>query len=281
VHFPGRDPVADEAEALAETLSAIFEIATAELGLRLPLHGICAAVAGAGRVEERKALAGALLRRGVARTVRVVSDLEAALHDAFGRGPGIVLLAGTGSVGVGRDRRGRFHRVGGWGELLGDEGSGYEIGLRGLRAAIRGEEGRAPATRLGPPLMRAVGVNRFEELIGWSRGVRKAEVAGLAPIVLETAEDGDEVAAAVVGQAVEGLLAHVAALSRTFSTESGERGVGVALGGGLLDPGAPMRDRVAAGVRSRGLEVESRFVDGARGALGLAMELLGDQDSFS
>lgn len=275
-HLPGGAPVEEEAEALAGALASRFAETVRELKAPLPLGAVCVAVAGAGRAEERDALQSALVRRGVAGKVRVTSDVEAALHDAFGQGPGIVLLAGTGSVAVGRDERGGVHRVGGWGALLGDEGSGYAIGLQGLRAALRGEEGRGPATRLGASLLRAAGVDRLDELIGWSRGVRKEGIAAFAPVVLHAAEEGDEVAGEVVDQAVEALLAHITALSFAISTAppATPSGLTVALGGGLLDPGAPLRARVAGVVGDRGLHIEARSVDGARGALGLALELL-------
>jgi N-acetylglucosamine kinase-like BadF-type ATPase len=126
---------------------------------------------------ERRALARRLRR--FAPRVLVISDVEAAYLAALGAVPGVLLLAGTGSIALGRDRRGRFARAGGLGPLLGDDGSAFSIGRAWLRAA-------APAARA-------------RRIVTAPDAV--ARVAALAPGVLRRARRGDRTARRVVGRA--------------------------------------------------------------------------------
>src|SRR5881628_2177520 len=79
---------------------------------------------------------------GLARRVRVLADAEVALSAAFGRGPGVLVNAGTGSIAYARDPHGGLHRAGGYGWQLGDEGGGYWLGRRALEAAAWAQDGR-------------------------------------------------------------------------------------------------------------------------------------------
>jgi glucosamine kinase len=273
-------------EALALLVRSEAAALAGETGGPLPLDALCAGLAGAGRSEEARQLEDRLLDSGIARRVRVVPDAEVALLDAFPAGPGILLAAGTGSIAVARDAAGRIHRAGGWGRLLGDEGSGYALGLEGLRAAIRGQEGRGPSTRLTAALFEAIGVPDPEGALAWVRGASKAEIAALAPKVAAlgaAVEAGpDPVARELAERAVRALVAHAEALAVPGPDSGGpDRGPAgppsprprVALAGGLVDPGGPLRRSVAAALDAAGFEVDSGPVDGARGAVRCAVGL--------
>ncbi|HEY8530717.1 MAG TPA: BadF/BadG/BcrA/BcrD ATPase family protein, partial [Limnochorda sp.] len=146
--------------------------------------------------------------------VMVVHDGVAALLAGTLGEPGVLLLAGTGSLALALGPDGREIRAGGWGYLLGDEGSGYWIGREAIRAALRAEDGRGPATSLTRRLCRAAGVERVSDLVGpvhrgeWSR----ARIAGLAKDVLEAAVQGDEVARAIIDSAARELALLVRAV---------------------------------------------------------------------
>lgn len=261
----GRDrDVADE------LLGRMREL-VAEVGGRFPLEAVCAGLAGAGSEEARTLLAVRLQEWGVARRARVLTDAEVAFADAFGEGAGILLIAGTGSVAMARGAEGSdLERVGGWGALLGDEGSGYRIGLEGLQAAIRAAEGRGPETGLTEALFRESGASTVHDLLGWSRNTGKSGIASLAPVVSEVAGEGDEAASAVVDRAVEALVDHVRTLARRIERAPPPQ---VALVGGLIEEGGSLRPRLLRRLELSGFHVLRRPVDPARGAVRIALTL--------
>lgn len=239
-------------------------------GAAAPAAALCCALAGAGRPAERRALENTLRKAGVARRVRVVTDAEAALEDAFGGGPGLLLIAGTGSIAWGRAADGRTARAGGWGALLGDEGSGYALGLEALRAVARAHDGRGPDTQLLEPVLRAAGAADPESLIHWAATAAKAEIAALAPLVAAVAASPDAVAAGILDQAAHDLARHIAALHRRLGPWPAP--APVALAGGLLAPGRPLRQPVLRALEALQLPLAilDRPVDAARGAATLA-----------
>ena len=177
---------------------------------------------------ERRALARRLRR--FAPRVIVISDVEAAYLGALGAAPGVLLLAGTGSIALGRDRRGRVTREGGLGPLLGDDGSAFSIG----RAWLRGGLVR-PA--------RARGLATAPDAV--------ARIAALAPGVLRRARRGEPTARRVVGEAQEALAALAAGAARALGLRPP---VTVSWAGGLL-ANAAFRAGVWRRLRRRGLRV--------------------------
>ena len=204
---------------------------------------------------------GCLDGAALAERVHVGTDVQAAFHDAFGEGPGILLMAGTGSIAWGRAEDGRVARVGGWGWLLGDEGSGYAMGLEAMRRVARSADRRAPATQLTMRLLARLGLGSPEELIAWCGTASPGAVAALVPDIHAAAVDGDAVAAELLEQALE---AHVLTLLGTLGPW--RRSPTVALGGGLLATGGPLHDKLIGLLRVHYLPQLERYVDSARGA---------------
>jgi len=137
------------------------------------------------------------------RHVTVVSDAEIALAGALELRPGICVNAGTGAFGIGKDDQGRIAFTNGWGPLLGDEGSGYWIGLRGLIAALRNHDLRGRQTTLLENLMSALGVSSPIEaaLLVYEQTDQRKLLSSLCQIVLECAGEGDAVALEIVREA--------------------------------------------------------------------------------
>ena len=254
------------ARLLASQLRALAE----ETGTPLPLEGFCAGLAGAGRRDWAREAEARIREERVARRVAVVSDAEAALDDAFPVGgsvaTGILLVAGTGSIALTRDADGEVHRVGGWGALLGDEGSGYWLGLQGLRAAVRALEGRGPGSQLASILPAAVGADDAEGVFRWLTAAEKGAVAALAPRIIASA---DPVARELVMGAVAALRSHVTALLDQVEPSP----TTVALHGGLVAPGGPLRRPLEGTARELGLDLHPQEVDAARGAARRARSL--------
>jgi N-acetylglucosamine kinase-like BadF-type ATPase len=239
-------------------------------GAPLPVARLVAGLAGAGRPAAREAVRSVLLDAGVAEDVEVLSDAEVAFHDAFGPGPGILLLSGTGSMALGRSADGRTARSGGWGDPLGDEGGGWSIGMAGLRAVTRAADGRGPDTRLGTLLLAALGLDAPADLIRWTAGATKRQVAALAPLVLQAADAGDALADELAGTGARELAHVVEAVRR--SLEPWADTPAVALVGGLIAGAeAPLRRRLERALAELPVRLDPREVIPARGAASLAL----------
>ena len=176
----------------------------------------CLALAGAGRPEDQEGVRDAAERSGLQGILVVTSDAEAALEGAHGGKPGIVLIAGTGSIVFGRDQDGRTVRAGGWGYLLDDAGSGHDIGKRALIACLRASDGRGARTALAGPVLRALTLDSWEGLVRrtYEEGLGQEEIAALAPLVFRTARDGDDVSRQIIQAAGRELGLLVLALLR-------------------------------------------------------------------
>lgn len=230
------------------------------------IERVCFALTGVGREADRAAVEGALRDRGVpARSWLVVTDAEAALEDAFADLPGIVLIAGTGSVAWARRPDGSLTRAGGWGPILGDEGSGWAIGIAALRATVRTADGREPASPLASAILDATGLSDAMQLVHWADSATRASIAALAPIVLGLAHL-DPTADSIIDDAARELARLVPPLRRGMAGP-----VDVALAGGLLAAGGPLRERLVAALGAMdGVRILDRTVDGARGAAAIA-----------
>lgn len=226
-------------ERAAAVVAGVVRDALESAGFAGPVQGLWAGLEGTGRETARTGVVHALGALELARTIGVGTDVEAAFDDAFANRAGILLVSDTGSVALGRSERGRIARVGGWGSLLGDEGSGYAVGLEGLRRVLRTIDGRGPETRLRVAVMSALGLADASELVVWAHDATKGDIAGLVPVVGESAAAGDAVAGEILVSAVEELEGHVVTLLQTLGPWHARPRV--ALAGGLLDPGGPLR----------------------------------------
>jgi N-acetylglucosamine kinase-like BadF-type ATPase len=226
--------------------------------------------AGVGRDEEQGQLRDALRLEALAERVVVTTDLAIALRDAFEGGPGIVLLAGTGSVAVARLADGSVRRQGGHGWQMGDEGSGYAIARAGLVAAGRAHDGREPPTLLLERLIDATRSHSFDDMVRWSVSAGTGEVAGLAPAVLTAAEEGDPTARGIVEGAGRDLARHAERLVEHFE---GRGKIQVAFGGGLLDHTLYRQAVLDALEPVKRVTPSADRLDPVRGALAMAAEV--------
>lgn len=167
------------------------------------LAAVCAGMAGAGRSDDQDAIIAHLrrllknqLQDQPATRLCVVHDALIALEAAFEGGSGLIIIAGTGSVVLGRTQDGTLEQAGGWGYLLGDEGSGYALGLAGLRAVADAFDG-GPATSLRTQLAERYGIHSRDLFIRHVYG-QEWPVQNAAPLVLEAATQGDAVAQHII-----------------------------------------------------------------------------------
>jgi N-acetylglucosamine kinase-like BadF-type ATPase len=194
----------------------------------------------------------------------VESDARIALEGAFSGRPGAVVIAGTGSVVLGKTTGGEIVRIGGWGRVLGDEGSGYWIGLEAARAITRHFDGLERAGLLCRSIIERFGWATREAVIV---AVYQQEfpLASIAPLVLDASERGDLLARSILERAAELLAGQVLVAARQVEAR-GE--VGVVFLGGLIDHETPyariLIDRLAsAGAPLRVQDAELSPADGA------------------
>jgi N-acetylglucosamine kinase-like BadF-type ATPase len=155
----------------------------------------------------------------------ILNDVDAAHLGAFGGEAGILILSGTGSMAWARDAQGRSHRVGGWGDVVGDEGSAHWIGHRVLGLVSQSIDGRAPASTLVEALFGTLGLdlaNPSDGVEGWVSGLTHArsQIAGLAPLAMQAAEAGDAGARSIIDAAADELARHVTAIARVVGAEA-------------------------------------------------------------
>jgi glucosamine kinase len=251
-------------------------IENAEKGQERP-RVLCVGVAGVGREPERLALWDALVAHNLAEEVIVQTDLAVAVDDAFGDGPGVLLIAGTGSSAFGRGPTGATARCGGWGPVIGDEGSGCWIGRRALSVVSAAADGREPETALTGAVLTATEASETSDLIRWAAAATPATLATLAPVVMSVADGGDLRANAIVSMAVEELALHVRALARQLFVDE-RASVPVALMGGLLTKGSSFRKRLEHRLKSAvpGAQLRDGDIDPARGAVRGALRHLAE-----
>ncbi len=204
-------------------------------------------LAGVDRPGDRDRLLPHL--NALADVVRLTNDAELALtglDDAVG----VAVIAGTGSIALGRDVTGRTARSGGWGHIIGDEGSGYELGRRALKAAARASDGRGSQTTLLSAIMAEWRLSRPDAMIDrvYPDG-DKGEIARLSALVFAAARDGDVVARRIVRDAATELA--LAALAVGAMLDFPDSKLPIALAGGMLIHEADFRGMLLRRLRRR------------------------------
>jgi glucosamine kinase len=275
---PGSAVRPGQAEHSADVIVAALRdaLASCEMTHVVP-KVLCVGVAGVGREPERQALWQALTSREVAEEVVIHTDISVALDDAFGEGPGVLLVSGTGSVAYGRGPSGQVARCGGWGPVCGDEGSGQWVGRRALSVVTASADGREPETALIGAVLTAAQVNEPQDLIAWAAQATPAQLASLAPVVSSVADAGDLRANAIISLAVEELVVHVRTLARQLFGDE-RAATPVAFTGGMLTKGTTLRKRLEHRLRSAvpGAQIRVGEVNAARGAVRSALRYVGE-----
>lgn len=243
-------------------VTAAVHEACGAAGAGLPVERVWAGLAGAGQAISRAAVLNGFEESGLAREVVIGTDVEVAFASAFPEGPGVLLIAGTGSIAWARTSDGEVLRSGGWGQHLGDEGSGYALGRDGLVLVTRAHDGRVPPTLLSDVLLRACAVKRVDGLVGWMGEATKSEIAALAPLVVAAADEGDAGASELIDRSVRELAELVEPLRSAADR--------MVLWGGLVANDGPVGERVSAAMAARGWTVLDRAVDPPLGAAELA-----------
>lgn len=219
-----------EAERVVTNIAAAVETASKAAGVFQPFDSLWVGLAGIDRPGARDAIEARLSH--LANEVRLTNDAQL-LFGAFADEVGIALIAGTGSIALGQDRFGNSARAGGWGYLIGDEGSGYDLGRRAIRAAAKAADGRGLQTSLLPTLLAHWGLEHPMQIIDEVYRERdKGIIAGCAGLVFDAADAWDPVASRLVQSGAAELASAVGAVEQAL--DFGKSPVAIALAGSLL-----------------------------------------------
>lgn len=265
------------AEAAEENLRTLLARVYAEAGVNR-LDAATVGVASATMPGVAEWILAVLRENGVTRC-EVVGDEVIALDAAFHGGAGILQIAGTGANCIGRAPDGSRESAGGWSSRLGDEGSGYWIGLQAVRSALRAYDRDEPC-RILETVGKLWGTSSLEALVNLGDSTPGPDFAALAPSMLNLAVEGDAVARGVLQQAAEDLAASVLLVRSKLRRKRGVLvEVPVAYTGGVIEKMKPVREAFLAGLKAVAPEmpVAEAPVVALEGAIWRAKILAGKQ----
>ena len=264
----GTDNAARNLAGLITTLARTAGRPVADIG------SVVLGLAGAGDGRERQVMIEAIQARlhgmGLpSLPISIETDGRIALEGAFDGGPGVVAVAGTGSVVMGKTPDGETLSIGGWGRVIGDEGSGYSIGLEALKAVSREIDGRGKAGRLRVSLSSRFGLETRDRIIA-AIYREKFDIPSIAPAVLDAAEAGDDAALGILDRAAGEFAVQVVTAVDLLGLQGG---TGVVMIGGLIDHETIYARMLAAEIKrsSPAVDIRAPLNSPAHGALLLAM----------
>lgn len=232
---------------------------------------LCIGAAGISNRTMEQCVDSAVQRAGIKKHF-LVGDHEICLCGALDGKSGIGVISGTGSICFGRSEDGRLERAGGWGHLIGDEGSGYGLGRDALGYIARYLDGYGERTVLTQLLAQNRGLATRQDIISYVYSNDKSAIASLAPLVEDAALQGDDVALKIIETNARSLCQAVCAVS----TKLGLGKTNVAMLGGLLSHGTVLRKRFIdiLGELDRAKHCIDPIADAATGAVMMAGQRL-------
>lgn len=244
---PATQHTAGLARAAEAIRSATFQ-ALDDAGLMVQaLHAACFALVGADHTTDRQVMASVIASLGLKCPITLEHDATAALAGATGGRPGAIIISDTGAMAYGEDHTGQRARADGYGPIAGDSGSGYDVGRRAIRAALRHQDGRGPATLLTERIMRRFMLNHMTDILNLLHGdpapLGRQDIAAIAPKVIQCAQEGDPVALELVRTAGEDLGTSALSVLRQLSWPAGER-IPVAGLGSMFEAGSLLIDPI-------------------------------------
>ncbi|HXE06659.1 MAG TPA: BadF/BadG/BcrA/BcrD ATPase family protein [Acidobacteriaceae bacterium] len=275
-----------EAEATERFRAMLGELAASAHVALADVRHICFGLAGSRSESVQTWARKAIAESGVGGDLSICGDEEIALDAAFQGGPGILVIAGTGSNAIGRATDGKLFGAGGWGPVLGDEGSGYWIGLEAIRASLRAldqdprcDKAAGRSMVLLGAIQRHLGVASLGELVALanlrapSANAGPPDFAALAPVVASCAAAGELIAVSVLRRAGEELASLAAKVHRKLEVADPNSGLAprieVAFTGSILDRIPQVHEAFGAGIAAAipSARVQPNAVDPLAGAL--------------
>jgi N-acetylglucosamine kinase-like BadF-type ATPase len=254
-------------EQAHENLSALLDTLSRQAGVDLQQIAASSVGTAGVRLPQTDSWMREILSAHVSGSIDVCGDEEIALDAAFPGQAGVLVIGGTGSNTLGRTSTGTLLTVGGWGPMLGDQGSGYWIGHQALRAALRAKDFRQ-RTRILDRVVAFWKASSLEDLINIAHA--SADFSLLAPLVVQCAEEGDAVAIEVLERGGRMLGEDAAeAFRQVRELEPDHPMPGIAFIGGILDKVAFVRESMIETIRLSlpTVQIVPEAVDAVMGAL--------------
>lgn len=234
----GASPTRYDAPTVRKNLHAGIEAACYKAGIS-PTEITVSCVGSAGMaIDTQRELVESIIREIVGGSLFVVGDMLVAHEAAFFGAPGVVVIAGTGSIAFGVNERGEMARAGGWGPSVSDEGSGTWIGRRAVSGLLRALDA-GEATVLANSIMETWHVRTHEELIRKCNSANHNDFARLFPAVQLAAGEGDVIARDIMTQAGMELATLGKVVARRLWTR--QQRVCVGMAGGIFHHSATIR----------------------------------------
>jgi len=244
-HHAGVDGTA---RALVEVIDTALNQANVD---RNQLTSIFLGMAGVVNRSDHEAIERAIEPLGLTPKTKVGigHDIRIALTGGLAGASGIALIAGTGSSCYGRNESGHAVQCGGWGALVDDVGSAYWMGVEALKAAVRQADGRLPPSNLRETIFRAIEIDDIRDFLArvHGTGMKRDEIATLAPVVMDLVRAGDATAAGILAAGTEGL----AEMVQTAADRLGLHEPPVVVSGGLWSSGEPFQSHLCEAIRRR------------------------------
>jgi len=238
------------------------------------IRAICIGAAGAARPEiaaKIRIIFAELIPEVPLTNIEVVGDTVIALEAAFGAGPGVIAIAGTGSIVYGRDAAGHTARAGGWGFAVSDEGSGHWIGRRSISAILSARD-QGLETALTAMVLQAWKLNTIDELVQQANSTPPPDFPRLFPIVLRAAEEADSTARDLLSDAGAKLATLAAIVVRRLAPRAPVALLPVAMTGSVFRQSPYVRQIFYNTLQTSfpGLDVRQDLADPVEGALARA-----------
>jgi N-acetylglucosamine kinase-like BadF-type ATPase len=255
-----------------KVLHRTIEEAEEEAGDRA--DAVALGMAGADRPEDDAVLRGMLRRMGFRDRILVTNDARIAFVAGSESGVGLAVVCGTGSIAWGQNAAGEVARAGGWGWRLGDEGSGYWIGLEAMRAALAAADGRGPDTLLGRALLEHFEIAAPAQILRavYDGEFPRQKVAALAPRVEAAAVSGDGEARRILAEAADELARAAGSVRRHLRLDGEPHDV--VLSGGTFAAAPSLVTAVGERLAAPEARVAPLSGEPAEGAVRLARALL-------
>lgn len=222
------------ASNVSNTISRLFQDALKAAHARpAECLGICAGLAGVGRKQDHDMLSPLFDDLFGKENYLLLSDAEIALAGGALSESGVIVQVGTGSIIYGRNEEQKTSRIGGYGPLISDDGSGYRIAIQALRALAQYHDGLGISTLLYDLILEAIKAKDFNEMVTWlySPAASREVIASIAPLVVRAASEDDPKADEILNQEADQLALGVEALCKKLDLPDR---VNVVLSGGLF-----------------------------------------------